>query len=258
MSIEETLDRLASNVALLTGAVATLSESVNGKYAGKPIYADLKSPAAPDAANSAPVTTEAAPQKRGRGRPVKGEDVALAAPAPAPAVVEAADPFFSAPAAPVATLDDVRKALTALRAAVNQDVALAVLKSSGGAANLTDLPVEKYGTVVAAVNAKIAEYLKAPPAPTPAAPVADPFATDVVQPAAPAASAEKPLTLEDVKLVIVETQKRASQDAVQKVVMEHGGKAPNPAGGEGPSLKALPADKFAATVAALKALPTTK
>ena len=39
MSIEETLDRLATNVAMIAGAISTLAEAVNGTYKGNPIYA---------------------------------------------------------------------------------------------------------------------------------------------------------------------------------------------------------------------------
>ena len=38
MSIEETLDRLATNVAMIAGAISTLAEAVNGSYKGNPIY----------------------------------------------------------------------------------------------------------------------------------------------------------------------------------------------------------------------------
>lgn len=207
----------------------------------------------------------AEPQKRGRGRPVKGEDTAApAASAPAAAVTTAgpattveADPFATpeakpepAPTAPTATLDEVRKALTELKAAASQDKALAVLKKAGGADNLTGLAADKYGTVVAAVNVE----LRILAAPTTPAVDDDPFAI----PAEAPAPAAKAATLEDVKLVVVETQKRTSQDTVQKVVMQHGGKAALPTGGEGPSLKALPEANFAAVIAALKALPATK
>jgi hypothetical protein len=189
--------------------------------------------------------------KRGRGRPVQGEESAAPAaqPSTSPTATPAssgADPFETAPAAPVATLDEVRTALKALAAAVDQATALGVLKTAGGAANLTELKAEKYGAVVQAATAAL------PPVKTEAAPVeADPFD-------APAPAATKPVTLEDVKAVIVETQKRTSQDTVQKAVMAQGGKAAVAGGGEQPSLKALPEANYAATIAALKALPTTK
>jgi hypothetical protein len=197
------------------------------------------------AASEAPVA--AAPAKRGRGRPVQGAvaQATAAAPAPSPAAVEP-DPFAApaAPAAPVATLEEVRGALTALKAATTQDNALAVLKKVSGADNLTSLKVEQYGLVVAAAKAAL---------PTTQAPVDDdPFAT-------PAAEPEKALTLEDIKALVVETQRRTGQDTVQKAVMALGGKAKNAETGiEGPSLKALPPENYGKVAAALKALPTTK
>ncbi|MDE2096997.1 MAG: hypothetical protein KGL39_07110 [Patescibacteria group bacterium] len=184
---------------------------------------------------------------RGRGRPPKAPETAPAAPAPAPAAVEA-DPFatpapVAAAPAPTATLEEVRGALTALKAVTSQEIALGVLKSAGGADNLTSLAADKYGAVVAAAKAAIPV----------AAPEADPFA--VPETAAPV----KALTLEDVKHAVVQAQKRTGTDTVQKVVMEHGGKAADPeTGTPKPSLKALPPEKFAAVIAAIQALPTTK
>ncbi len=188
----------------------------------------------PPAAPAAPVATP-----KPRGRPPK----AAVIDAPAPAVVEA-DPF--ADAVPAATLDQVRVALTALRAATSQDAALAVLKPY--AANLTDLKAVDYGKVVFdAQNAMPAVKTLAAPAVE-----ADPFAE-------PAKEADKVFTLEDVKAAVVAAQKRTAQDTVQKIVMAHGGKAASPDGGAMmPSLKALPASEFAATIAAIQALPTTK
>jgi hypothetical protein len=45
------------------------------------------------------------------------------------------------------------------------------------------------------------------------------------------------------------------REVLQAVVTEHGGKAPTPDGGEGPSLRAIPEQNLAACVAALEALP---
>jgi hypothetical protein len=66
-------------------------------------------------------------------------------------------------------------------------------------------------------------------------------------------------TLESVKAAILAAQKRGVRtEVVQKVVMEHGGKARNPdIGIEGPSLKALPESQFAACIAVLQTLPIT-
>lgn len=187
---------------------------------------------------------------RRRGRPAKGETTApatSASPAPSPAATEA-DPFGGSPAAaaaPTLTQDDVRNALVALKDATSQDNALKVLKdSSGGVSTLPQLPADKYATVVAACKAAM---------PGAAAPAADPFEVSTAAPV----QTDAP-SLEDVKAAVVEAQKRTATDTVQKVVMAHGGKAPGPNGVEGPSLKALPVPSYAAVIAAIKALPTTK
>jgi hypothetical protein len=205
----------------------------------------------------APPAVPADKPKRGRGRPVAGEETAAPAPSapvpasstttPTPAVAEV-DPFAApAPVAPTATLDEVRTALKALAAATDQAMALGVLKTAGGAANLTDLKPEKYGVVVAAATGAL-------PAPKAVPAVeADPFEVPASAPAT------KPATIEDVKAAVVAAQKRTATDKVQAVVMEHGGKASNPDTGiVGPSLKALPESAFAATIAAINALPSTK
>lgn len=182
-----------------------------------------------------------APVKRGRGRPVAGE-AAPATPAAPPAPEP--DPFAAAAPLPAAavTLDQVRTALMSLKAAIGQDKAVALLKAVGGADNLGSLSSDKYAAVVAAATASATSP---PPA------EADPFA-------APPQAEAKVYTAEDVRAVVVATGKRTAQDVVAKVVMEHGGKAPKDGGGEGPSLKALPPDKYAAVIDALAALPTTK
>lgn len=202
-----------------------------------------------------PTTAAVEPQKRGRGRPVKGEDAAAAAPAATPSttpavtsVVPEADPFAS----PKAAIEDVRAALTALKAVSSQDAALAVLKKAGGADNLTDLPSEKYGVVVAAVNVelRIIEAGKKP-----AIVEVDPFEV----PAAAKLPDAKKLTVEDVKAAVVAATKRTGTDIVQKLVMEHGGKANNPeTGAPAPSLKAIPEAQYEALVKAISELPTTK
>lgn len=194
----------------------------------------------------APAAPVAAPTPRGRGRPPKAAPEVAPAPA-APA--EASDPFAeTAPAAPVATLDDVRAALTALRAATNQENALAVLKAAGKAANLTELNASLYGAVVAACTAAMPAQKTVE--------AEDPFAAP--ETSAKAEPAKAP-TLEDVKAAVVAAQKRTATDTVQGVVMAHGGVAANPdTGGKAPSLKALPPGNFAKCIAALQALPSTK
>lgn len=216
------------------------------------IIALLEGGSQPTVTGSVPVQVTAVATPKPRGRPAKGEAAQQAAATASQAVVEA-DPFDSpTPAtAPTATEEEVRAALNALKEAVSQAKALEVLNTAGGATNLSDLrkTPEKYGLVVAAAKAAL-----------PAAVVnvveADPFETasePVKQPDA------KPLTVEDVKAACVAAGKRTSQDKVQKIVMEHGGKGKNAATGvEGPSLNALSADKYAAVIAAVAALPSTK
>lgn len=236
--------KIAAALRLLAEAFETPSEF------RRPDDAQVDAQNAKALANSATGTTEK-PAPRPRGRPAKGETPAPAAPAPAPAAPEA-DPFGPPPVAagtaPTATLQDVRDALTALKAAKSQDIALKLLKDVGGAGNLSELAEGKYGAVV-----KAAELAMAAPLAPAAEP--DPFEVPAAAPAAPA----KPLTLEDVRAVLVNAQKRTSADKVQGVVMAHGGKAKNADTGiEGPSLKALPEKEYAAVIAEVNALPSTK
>lgn len=194
------------------------------------------------------------PAKRGRGRPVIGE-LAQATAVAAPAAVVEADPFAAepaAPAAPTATIEEVRLALTTLRNATgNQQTAMDILKAAGGADNLTALKPDKYGAVVAAATAAM------PPVKTAPVVEADPFAAPVE--AAPVAEPVKVLTIEDVKAAVLAATKRAGVDRAARVVMDLGGKAKNAATGvEGPSWTALPKDQYAAAIAGLAALPTTK
>lgn len=229
--------KVAAALRLLADALETPAEAAEA--------ADLPPLPGIPLANHA---TEAAAKPRGRGRPPK--DTSPAAPATPPAAVEA-DPFGpTAPPAPEASLDDVRAALTALKAATTQDNALAVLKTAGGVSNLSDLQrnPEKYGVVVQAAKKALDAIV------TDAEPD-DPFETGGGAPAEPPAKAA---TIEDVKAACVAAGKRTSQDTVTKVVMKHGGRAPDGKGGEGPSLKALPLEAYAAVIKEVGELPTTK
>jgi len=225
---------MSINVALVVSALRNLADAFEGAITPQPATAG---------ASAAPATTT-----RGRGRPAKGESAPAAAASAAPT-----DDPFSAPAAsavPTATIEEVRKQLTDLKDAVSQEYALKILKDASGVDNLAALKPDKYGVVVQAVK----DVMTQKPADAAPPEADDPFAL----PGEAAPAAEKPLTIENVKEVIVDTQKRTSPEAVQKVVMANGGKAALPTGGEGPSLKALPAANYAKTVAALKALPSTK
>lgn len=207
---------------------------------------------APDAAPTA--------TKR-RGRPAKGEAdgvatepaaAAVATPsatehsASAASISPSDDPFADAAPAnePPVPISEVRAAVLALRDATDQSTALAILKKHG-ASNFGDIKPEVTGNILRDAKAAMPKAVVA-------AIDADPFA----EPTTPAAPS--PFTIDDVKKEIVKAQKRTSTDAVQKVVMSFGGVAAGAGGTSGPSLKALPADKYAATIAAIQALPTTK
>lgn len=242
MSIRINAD-LEPNIQAIVIGLYELAKYFNGEM-------DLVSPAA-----------EPATQKRGRGRPVKGEETPTStsvasvdvskqtAPPASQPVVADVDPFDSKPAAPQpkVTLDDVRAALKALQAATDQATALSVLKNHGEANNLTELAPGKFYAVVQRAVACM------PPIKTEPAAEVDPFEVQSTP-----VEAAKPVTLEDVKAAAVATGKHTSQDLVQKVVMKHGGKAPLQAGGEGPSLKALPESAYAACIKEIQALPKTK
>lgn len=252
------------NAAKIAAALRAQAEALK-------LLADaLETEAAPVA--TAPVTTAspqpAAPatQKRGRGRPAAGEGTAAPAasaepqagssqPASAPVAGPAqpeADPFAPAPVAPTVTQDQVRGALTALRTATDQATALKVLADAGGGATTlvgqgdTVLKPQFYDAVFkAAVNAAAA---------TPAG--ADPFGS---APTAAQPAAAPTLTIDEVKTLTTKTVARTTADTVQRVLMQHGGKATNPDTGiEGPSLKALPEANYVAYVKALEALPSVK
>lgn len=175
MSIEETLDRLATNVALLTGAVATLAESVNGAYAGKQIYSGKE-----DVVVSLPAEgpKAAEPAKPVRGRPPKVTAAAEKAAATPAEVVEkvaekavetetrdaaplgADDDFLNEPTAASEkelTSEDVKAALQAYAKANNakgegNKLARAKLTEVTGFDNLTTLPKSAYAKAIKAVK----------------------------------------------------------------------------------------------------------
>jgi len=203
-----------------------------------------------------------APAKRGRGRPAKGEDP-IAAPAtsaavdPTPEPAET-DPFAAAtPVLPAVTLEQVREKAVALSKATSQANAVEVMKKATGAASFGDLKPESYAAALAAFTGALTALEAA----------ADPFAVGATAPVtkptpatseAPAAAQDAP-SLADVKKAVVDGQKKTSAAVVQKIVMDHGGAAVDPATGQkGPSLKALPVGSYAQVIAAIAALPTTK
>lgn len=196
--------------------------------------------------------TELTP-KRGRGRPVKGEDTAPVVvdtpkeTAPVPAETPAVDPFESEPAKTVTlTIEDVRTPALALSKATNQENAVKIMKEATGAASFGELKPEQYAAAIAAFQKAIG------PATT-----EDPFGAP-----APAGAKQEAVVAPDlatVKKVVVDAQKRTGTDKVQQLVMSHGGVAVNPStGAKEPSLKALPVSSYAAVLEALGRLPTTK
>jgi hypothetical protein len=205
---------------------------------------------------------EPASTKRGRGRPAKGEEP-IAAPAPSPSVdsepVAEEDPF-GAPVAPppvTVTLEQVREKAVALSKATSQSNAVEVLKTATGAASFGELKPDAYGKAVEAFTVALTA-LEA---------TADPFAVAGSAPAAKTApSASAPATvvtdspsLADVKAAVVAGQKKTSTETVQKIVIDAGGFAVDPATGmKGPSLKQLPVSAYAGVIAAIAKLPATK
>jgi hypothetical protein len=198
----------------------------------------------------------AAVATRTRGRAAKGEATAATASTVAPVAVSAtvvtesvastslSDPFADAPRVQTKTLDDVRTAAKAYGKLTDQATAVALMKSVSGHESLGTLPADTYDAVVLAFNKAAESFVVVRPE-------SNPFDDEPVV-------AAKAVTLDEVKNVIVKTQKRTAQDAAQGVVMAHGGKAAGANGAFGPSLKALPASEYAKVIAALEALATTK
>ena len=181
------------------------------------------------------------------GRKAKGE-VDGKAVAPESTATPAATPTATTPAAqPVAvgTKEAMKAAVLAYRDATDQATALKLL-SDVGAENFGAVKPELYQQVTDAAVAALAAVSK------PAVKEADPFGDDDA-PAAPV------VTLADVKKVFVGRQKDVSESALLGVLKDLSAVG---AGAPGqpltPSLKFLAADKFAAAIAAVQALPKTK
>ena len=196
----------------------------------------------------------AAPPKA--GRKAKGEVDGVATKAATtqtaePASVQTTAPVTATPAPTVAvgTKEAMKAAVLAYRDATNQDIALKLL---------TDVGAENFGAVNPALfqqvtDAAIAALAAVKPVVVAAAKVVDPFGDDDETPAASA------LVLADVKKAFVSRQKDVSESALLGVLIALGaiGTAA-PGKPAAPSLKHLTADKFAAAVAAVNALPKTK
>ena len=188
------------------------------------------------------------------GRPAKGEadGKAVAAAAISPeTTAPAAQAVETAPAAgavtpaskQVGTKEAMKAAVLAYRDATNQDTALKLL---------TDVGAENFGAVNPALYQQVTDAAVAALAAL--KPAKSPFDDDDdLAPAAPA------LGLADVKKAFVARQKDVSEAALLGVLKELGAIGPGaPGTPPAPSLKHLAADKFAAAIAAVNALPKTK
>ncbi len=185
-----------------------------------------------------------------RGRPAKGETDGKAAVPEKTTAVEAPGAAIEVPPAtplsPVGTKEAMKAAVLAYRDATDQDTALKLL-TDVGAENFGAVPPNLYQQVTDAAVAALAAVQK------PAAKVKSPFDDDDETPAAPA------VELKDVKAAFVKRQKDVSEAALLGVLKELGAIGPGaPGTPPTPSLKHLAADKFAAAIAAVNALPKTK
>jgi hypothetical protein len=149
-------------------------------------------------------------------------------------------------AAPVGNKDEMKKAVLAYRDATDQATALKLL-TAVGAENFGAVKPEFYQQVQDAAVAALAALKTV-------VKEVDPFGDDD-EPAAAAVT----LTLKDVKEVFKKRQAEVTESALLGVLTELGAVSQGaPGQPPAPSLKALTADKFAAAVAAVNALPKTK
>jgi hypothetical protein len=163
--------------------------------------------------------------------------------APAAASSQPATPAQSATPVAVGTKEAMKAAVLAYRDATNQDTALKLL---------TDVGAENFGAVNPALYQQVTDAAVAALAAVKPVKAADPFGDDD-EPTAPA------LMLKDVKAAFVARQKEVTESALLGVLKELGAVGPGaPGQPAAPSLKHLAADKFAAAIAAVNALPKTK
>jgi hypothetical protein len=179
------------------------------------------------------------------GRKAKGEANGEAV-APSTATATAATPAVTPePPKQVGDKETMKKAVLAYRDATDQDTALKLL-TAVGAENFGTVKPELYQQVTDAAVAALAGL-------KPAAKTLDPFDDGEETPAVPA------LLLKDVKEAFVKRQKDVSEAALLGVLTSLGAVgAGAPGTPPAPSLKHLDASKFAAAIAAVQALPTTK
>jgi hypothetical protein len=174
MSIEDSLDRLAANVAMIAGAISTLAEAVNGTYKGKPIYTQVVAEA--PSQETAPSAPKATRQKKAAVAAVGMDSPASAAAgaaAPAKEPEKAADDLFGEEEKPTETQeikkakaltqDDVRAALVAAQTALkSKDLAVDILAkhTTGNARVLSKLPESAFAALIKECNDAVAKAPK--------------------------------------------------------------------------------------------------
>ncbi len=182
------------------------------------------------------------------GRKAKGEVDGKAVAPSESTVAPAQSTTATTPAAqPVVlgTKDAMKAAVLAYRDVTDQATALKLL-TDVGAENFGAVKPELYQQVTDAAVAALASVSK------PVVKEVDPFGDDDA-PAAPT------VVLADVKKAFVARQKDVSEAALLGVLKDLGALGAGPPGSPPtPSLKFLAADKFAAAIAAVQALPKTK
>ena len=230
MTIESDLTSIAESLKVIALHIAnplvTIGEDAKPSKAGRKAKGEVDGKAVAVSA-AEPVTTSEA-------QPAEGKSVE-----------KPTSPTTNASTA-IGTKEAMKAAVLAYRDATDQDTALKLL-TAVGAENFGAVNPALYQQVTDAAVAALAALQK------PAAKTLDPFGDDDETPAAPA------LLLADVKKAFVARQKDVSEAALLGVLKELGAVgAGAPGTPPAPSLKHLAADKFAAAIAAVNALPRTK
>jgi hypothetical protein len=228
MTIESDLNSIAESLKVIALHIAnplvTVGEDVKPSKAGRKAKGEVNGVATAPSAAASPTTTDA-------------PDAA------APSLPETPAP--SATPKQVGTKEAMKAAVLAYRDATDQDTALKLLTAVGA---------ENFGAVNPALYQQVTDAaVAALAALKPAAKTLDPFGDDDETPAAVT------LVLADVKKAFVARQKDVAESALLGVLKELGAIGVGaPGTPPAPSLKHLAADKFAAAIAAVNALPKTK
>ena len=229
MTIESDLTSIAESLKVIALHIAnplvTIGEDAKPSKAGRKAKGEVDGKAVAVSA-AEPVTTSEA-------QPAEGKSVE-----------KPTSPTTNASTA-IGTKEAMKAAVLAYRDATDQDTALKLLTAVGA---------ENFGAVNPALYQQVTDAaVAALAALKPAAKTLDPFGDDDETPAAPT------LMLADVKKAFVARQKDVSEAALLGVLKELGAVgAGAPGTPPAPSLKHLAADKFAAAIAAVNALPRTK